>query len=336
MRAGGHFRGSDGSKRHRPGFQKSISEREVTFTGELRHLNAGGEFCLIRFSTVSDSAVWLKAVGTSNVHEFGITAFLANTCSQYLPPIFAMREDWRAWIMDEVKPPLCSARSLADFERDAQKLARLQIELSDKSAELLSVHCGDHRIPVLDSHVDELISYLDEVMHLQTSTKVERVPLTRLERIRTLLHHACVALEELEIPDSLMHGDFNSGSVLSDGRDSVFTDWSEAYVGNPFITLEQFCLRVARHSERSFSWIPALKSTYRSCWTELLSDREIDKAFRLVPLISILSSLYGRGDWLSSPRRHDPFFQGYARSLARYMDRMTENTELTEALCRRN
>ena len=316
--------------------QRAISEREVTFTGALRQLNAGGEFCLIRFSTVCGPAVWLKAVGAPNTREFEITAFLANTCPQYLPSIAAMREDWHAWVMDECGSPLHSSSPLRDYEQAAHNLAHLQIELCDKSAELLDVHCSDHRIQTLDSHVDSLIAYLDEAMYLQASTKVTKLIGARLETIRTLLHHTCATLEELGIPDSLMHGDISPGSILNDGRDCVFTDWCEAYVGNPFITLEQFCSHLARNSEQSQSSILAVKNVYRSCWTELLQEHQIERALRLTPLISILSYLYGRGDWLSSPQRHDPSFQGYARSLARHMDRVATSIEFTETSCQRN
>jgi hypothetical protein len=316
--------------------QQAISEREITFTGELRHLNAGGDFCLIRFSTVCGPAVWLKAVGAPNTREFEITAFLASTCPQYLPSIAAMREDWHAWVMDEFGSPLHGSSPLREFEQAAHKFAHLQIELSDKSAELLGVHCSDHRIQTLDSQVDSLIAYLDEAMHLQTSTKVAKLSSARLETIRTLLHRACVTLEELRIPDSLLHSDISPGSILNDGRDCVFTDWCEASVGNPFITLEQLCAHMARNCDHSASQIPALRNTYRSCWMDLLPEHVIDEALRLAPLISILSYLYGRGDWLSSPRRHNPSFQGYARSLARHMDRIAENTELMETICQRN
>jgi hypothetical protein len=316
--------------------RNSIPDREVAFTGQLRQLNAGGEFCLIRFSTVCNPAVWLKAVGAPNTQEFGITAFLADTCPQYLPPIVAMREDWHAWAMEEVASPLNSSSRLRDLEQAARKLAHLQIELSNKSAELLGAHCSDHRIQTLDSHVDSLIAYLDEAMHLQTSTKVAKLSSDRLETIRTLLHRACATLEELGIPDSLIHSDISPGSILSDGRDCVFTDWSEAYVGNPFITLEQFCEHAARSGGQSESWIPALKKTYRACWAELLPEHRIDKALSLTPLISILSYLHGRGDWLSSPQRHEASVQSYARSLARHMDRIADNVELMEPLCQRH
>jgi hypothetical protein len=314
----------------------SVTDHEVDFTEDLRHLNAGGEFCLLRLGTTSGPAYWLKAVGEPNTHEFGVTAFLAKNCPQYLPKIVAARTDWNAWVMEEVGSPLHGSSAMRDFDQAVYRLASLQIELIDKSEKLLGVHCNDHRIPTLDSHIDELIAYLDEAMQLQTSTKVENLTSARLGIIRTLLHNTCSVLVELEIPDSLMHGDFNLGSILFDGGDCVFTDWCDAYVGNPFITFEQFCLRVARHSEQSQSWIPALINTYRTCWAEALPECKIDKALRLIPLISVLSTLYGRGNWLSSPRRHDRSFQGYARGLARHIDRTAQKTELLETLCQRN
>jgi hypothetical protein len=312
--------------------QQSISDREVRFTGGLRHLNAGGEFCLIRFATVFSPAVWLKAVGAPNTREFEITAFLANTCPEYLPSIAAMREDWHAWVMDEFGSRLYSLSPLRDCEQAARRLAHLQIKLSDKSAELLGVHCSDHRIQTLDSHVDSLIAYLDEAMHLQTSTKAAKLTSSRLETLRILLHHACSALEELGIPDSLMHGDISPGSILNDGRACVFTDWCEASVGNPFITLEQLCVHMARDGGDSESKISALKNAYTLCWRDLLPGHVIDKAMRITPLVSVLSYLCGRGDWLTSRRCQNSWFQGYARGLARHMDRIAQNPELMETI----
>ena len=154
--------------------------------------------------------------------------------------------------------------------------------------------------------------------------KVPIVTSARLKTIRAQLHNTCIALEELAIPNSLMHSDISPGSIISNESDCVFTDWCETYVGNPFITLEQFCSHAARNNELSASWIPALRNTYRSCWRELLPEQRIDRALRLTPLVSILSHLYGRGDWLSSSQRHNPSFQGYARSLARHMNRIAE------------
>ena len=52
-----------------------------------------------------------------------------------------------------------------------------------------------------------------------------------------------------------------------------------------------------------------------------------------MPILAAASTLYGRGDWLTSPRRDDQCRQSYARSLARHMDRAAREPSLVEALC---
>lgn len=313
--------------------QQAIDDREVRFTGEIRHLNAGGAFCLASLGTDSGPTYWLKAVGAPNEHEFDITAYLAKNCPEYLPRVVALRSDWNAWVMEEYGSSLHSSSSLHDFERATHKLARLQKQLAGKTDELLAVRCGDHRMETLRQHIDEIIAYLRETMSLQTTTSVPKLSEERLGEIGNLLHHALIAMEGLSIPDSLMHNDISPGSILSNGADCVFTDWCEAYVGNPFITLEQLCVHVKRKTNDPECWVRSLKSIYKSCWVDVLSEYQIETALQLAPLISVFSYLYGRGGWLHSSRRHEPTFQGYSRSLARHMDRIAKNPGLTEALC---
>ena len=311
----------------------AIRDHDVIFTDEMRHLNAGGEFCLLRLGTIAGPAYWLKAVGRPNAHEFGVTAYLAAVCPEYLPPILAIRADWRAWLMEEYGTSLHSSSSLEHFKRAASNLANLQIRLIGRSADLLGAGCGDHSIGVLRSHIDNIIEYLDCAMSQQTSTKVPPLPASRLNEIGRILHEACSAMEDLNIPDSLMHNDISPGSILTNGSDCVFTDWCEAYVGNPFITLEQLCVHASRKSESSQYWSSALKDVYRSVWVENLTEHQVERALQLAPLLSVLSYLHGRGDWLEPSRRTQPAFLSYSRSLARHMDRIANSAELREALC---
>ena len=313
--------------------QVEVKHREVSFTGEMSHLNGGGEFCLLRLGTDSGPAYWLKATGGFNAREFGITTYLASHHPEYLPRVVATRSDWNAWVMEEFGSSLHDSYSLEDFERAAYKLAHLQKQLVGKADDLLNVHCGDHRIETLRTHIDEVVAYLDEAMALQTSSKVPKLPTTRLKELGYVLHQTCSNLEQLGIPDSLMHNDISPGSILDNGSDCVFTDWCEAYVGNPFITLEQLCAHVGRKTNESEIWAKKLKAVYKSCWIDVLTENQIDCAIQLVPLVSVFSYLYGRGDWLQSPRRIQPAFLSYSRSLARHMNRIAANQGLVEALC---
>jgi hypothetical protein len=143
-----------------------------------------------------------------------------------------------------------------------------------------------------------------------------------------LLKNACDCLEELSIPDSLVHNDVNPSNILYDDSRCVISDWCEAAVGNPFLAFEHMSLLTASEAERI-----KLREVYRQRWADSLSPRQIEQAFRLVPLLAIASYLYGRGHWLVSPARSDPPFESYARSLARHMDRAARAAALQEALC---
>jgi hypothetical protein len=313
--------------------QSCVNDHEVIFTGEICQLNGGGAFCLLRLGTKSGPAYWIKGVGEPNSHEFDITGFLATHCPEYLPRIVAMRSDWNAWVMEEFGSSLHNSDSLDDFARAVCRLADLQIGLVGKSVELLAARCADHRTEVLSSHIDEIIDYLDGAMRLQTNTKVSPLTTFRLHEIRNILHEACFVLQELRIPDSLIHNDISPGSILGKGTHCVFTDWCEGYVGNPFITFEQLCVHVARKTDKPELWVRPLENAYRTRWTDVLTDRQINGALQIVPLISVLSYLYSRGDWLQSSRRNEPAFLSYSRGLARHMDRIARGSEFMEATC---
>jgi hypothetical protein len=235
--------------------------------------------------------------------------------------------------MEEFGSSLHNSDSLCDFERAVHRLADLQIKLTGRSIELLAVECADQRTEVLCSHIDEIIDYLDDAMRQQASTRVLPLSTSRLHEIRTVLHTSCDALQALLIPDSIIHNDISPGSILGNGKNCVFTDWCEGYVGNPFITLEQLCVHAARKFGEPSSSLRSLRSIYRSCWQDVLTERQIEGALQLTPLISVLSYQYGRGDWLHTSKRNDPAFLSYSRSLARHMDRIAGQIELSEPLC---
>jgi hypothetical protein len=314
----------------------TITDRTVVFTGEIKQLNAASGFCLLHLGTRDKPSYWLKAVGEPNTHEFGITMFLAKGYPDYLPRVVATRSDWNAWVMEDFGRSLDGSTSLMDFEIGVRKLAFLQKQLIGRSDELFAVCCLDHRTETLRAQIDGLIEYLDEAMHLQTSTKATKLPSKRLREIGSLLHQTCYALEDLGIPDSLLHNDISPGNILINGDNCVFTDWCEAVVGNPFITLEQVCVHAANNTPEPDSWKKRLRNVYRACWRDLLTDSQCDRALQLIPMISVLSYLHGRGDWLATPRRDEPGVLSYSRSLARHMERISRSPEFAEVLCQRH
>jgi len=302
---------------------------DVAFTGEVRQLNASGGFLLARFRTQAGPAYWLKATGKPNVHEFYITRELAELCPEYLPRQLAAREDWNAWLMEDAGKPV-DTWNLPALEMAVASMAQLQKRTMDRSSELLAAGAADQRVSTLRANMDELREYVDEAMTKQTSTKAPRLGTERLRTIFSQLHKACMRMEELGIPDTVVHNDINSGNILFRNAECVFTDWCEIGIGNPFFTLQHLCLLQPRGQE---PWSRRLHELYKRIWVEFIDATAIDKAFTLMPPLAILSYLYRRGTLLRSSRRYDSHIESYVRSLTRYLDRTTQDPALLEGLC---
>lgn len=301
----------------------------AAFTGEFRQYNAGGSFALIRFAADSGPAYWLKATGDPNRHEFHIVAKLADLCPEFLPRRIAAREDWNAWLMEDAGQPLDSWTKPA-LELAVCSLAELQKRTLDRTNDLMASGFFDQRIGTLRASLPDLVAYLDEAMTRQISTKVPRLEKRRLSQLASLLDNACSRMEDLGIPDTVVHDDINSGNILFSGQHCVFTDWCEAGVGNPFLTFQHLCLLQPGNGE---DWNPRLREAYKQCWLEYLTASQIERAFLLMPLLAILSYLYGHGTWLHTEQRYEPHVESYARSLARHLDRAAGDSQVLEVLC---
>lgn len=303
---------------------------DVSFLDEIRQYNASGRFALVRFGTQGGRVCWLKATGEPNAHEYHVTRKLAGLSPEFLPPQIAVREDWNAWLMEDAGQPRDSV-DLPSLDQAVLSMAALQQRTIGQSTELLAAGAFDQRMQILRDNLAEILEYLVEAMSMQTSARVPRIGEERLRQVEGILRDACSRMEELDIPDTVIHNDINSGNILYAGTRCVFTDWCEAGVGNPFFTF-QYLTKL--QSDGEAVWTPKLQETYKRSWLGILKEFQIERAFTLTPLLAIFSYLFGRGTWLHSAQRHDPNTQSHARSLARHMERAARAPDLVEAICR--
>jgi hypothetical protein len=306
--------------------QQLVASRGLTLKREVEQINGGGGFALIRFSSSEGPAFWLKAAGFPNQHEFPITLFLSKRFPTYVPNLIGSYTNWNAWVTDEFgsafdHKPLARAACLSA----AVCLAELQLASIDHKEGLLRACCGDQRLAVLRGRTDDLIGYLCEAMKRQVSTKVPRLPARRLQYLGNLIADACQSLESASIPTVLIHNDINSGNILYDGSRCVVTDWAEACIGIPFVTIYQLCRQLLRHTMAPPAVIREMFGVYRACWRRCLCESQIMKVLRVLPLLSAVSNLYGRGEWLSSAQGHAAAFDTYARSIARHIDHVSRD-----------
>jgi hypothetical protein len=288
--------------------------------------NAGQGFALVRVTSDEARNYWLKAAGKPNTHEFMLTSLLSELYADFLPRLVATKKEWNAWLTEDAGDPLPNPPSQHQLVSAAKSMASLQFLSIGQTHGLLGAGAFDQRLPALKSQVDTIINYLIEAMARQTSTKAMPLSHDRLLELSEILHDACFRLEALGIPDALVHNDLNAGNILSSGTRCLFTDWSEAAVGNPFLMCERLCQLNRTHAE-------SVRNIYRECWSHRLSAQSMDEAIALSPLLAIYAYLYGRGDWLRQTEDVRAQSESYARSLARHMDRAARDLSLREIPC---
>jgi hypothetical protein len=294
---------------------------------EVEQLNGGGGFVLMRLRSDDGESYWLKATGVPNMHELSITFCLSGLCPEFLPKLVAMRSDWNAWLTEDAGEELPNPIAGDVLSRAIRSFASLQLQTANAIDILLAAGAFDQRIPVVRHHLDGVISFLIDAMAKQTSAKVAPLGRRRVLELGDILGDALCQMDALGIPDAVLHNDLNKGNILFGGANCVFTDWSEAAIGNPFLSLDRFRLLSPEAA-------PELYRAYSECWVGFLSEETVRRAANLAPLLSIFTYLYGRGDWLEDNTKVTLPFECYARSLARHMDRAAQNPEFREALCR--
>lgn len=303
---------------------------------EVEQHNAGGGFTLVRFGVQSGCDYWLKATGDPNTHESQVTSLLSRLCCGYVPEVVAERPEWNAWVMrSEGAAALpVEAPAFARFlESAVESLAELQLRTVGGELELHKAGARDHRTHVLRADAETIFAYISEAMGLQTSTKVSRVETERLRELQKIFENACSCIEDLDLPDTVLHGDMNLGNIVLAGERCVFIDWCEAYIGNPLITFEHLLLlNQIEDPSLKASCELRLRETYRAAMSRVCDSKAIDAAFVFMPLLAAVSTIFGPGEWMRTPARNDPRRQAYVRGIARHMDRAARAPSFLTAL----
>jgi thiamine kinase-like enzyme len=299
--------------------QEQIAPMNLRLTGQFRQLTASPTFNLIRFET-NGHALWFKAVGEPNIHEFRIVSTLATLFPSFLPRIVASLPECNAWLMAEAEGASPDA-NFAEWKVASARLAELQKTSLQETTHLLAVGCRDIRAVSLLSCVDDFFAIMDELMKHQTKTPPSILTSEQLLALRNKLKDVLTVLATSGIPDALNHLDFNPGNILVSDRHCTLIDWAEAAIGHPFITFEYLLEHFTRLCPESRSELTALTSSYAKEWERVASPVAISRSLSLAPVVAVFAYAVSSGIWRDPARLANPKTAGYFRSLARRMKR---------------
>lgn len=295
----------------------------LRLTGKFRQLNASPTFSLLRFET-DGPALWFKAVGEPNSHEYRLILKLAACFSRFVPQILGVRPEWNAWLALEAEgAPLDTHSPSSAWQTAVENLAALQISSFGRGFEFLEAGAKDLRPCSLVELVDPFFGSMGTLMKRQVRATP---PALSREELRSLGQTITSALQRIgdKIPNTLGHLDPNPGNLLVSGTHCVFLDWAEAFVGPAFFTFaylveQQKRLRSARNSELEAS----LTHAYLRHWIRFASASELADAFGAVALLAAFAYAAGSPTW-RNPETISPDEARHFRSLVRRMKRETE------------
>lgn len=302
------------------------------FCDDVGQFNAAADSALVRFGMRSGPPIWFKAAGDPSSSEYRVTAALARLFPDFLPSVIATREDWKAWAMEDAGQPLSSLHLPGAFGKAVSRLAAIQKASMDLITSLLAAGCDDRRLPVLRASIPLMMDLIRDAMARQDAGVIQPLTSIRIRALEAILTEACLGLEDLGIPDTLLHGDLSFENILVSPRGCVFTDWACVAVGNPFVTFEQLRAQIEQ-DKNAHAWLPVLTEIYLGSWLEMLSRSRIERALNLIPPIAEMTYLFDQ--WQRFGREHcsDPKFQSSIRAIARQIDRAARNIELRRVRC---
>ena len=317
---------------------ESVTGRKVQSNTGVEQFNGGRGFALLRVRVEDGREFWLKATGEPHMHELATTALLSELAGDYLPEIIASKPEWNAWLMSAASAvigtlPTDPVELFSLLERVVVAMAELQARTVGHAQDLRRVGAFDQSAAVLAAHSHQMFDYLEEAMDKQTSTRVPVIPRTRLAEIRNIFDQTCGRMGELNLPETVIHGDLSTGNLVMRGQECRFIDWSEAYVGNPLITLQHILLLNQAGPPELIAFMnQVLTDRYRKVIERVCDPASIDEALIYMPLLAAASALYGRGDWVETTSQAPGRRHAYARTLARHMDRAASDPSLLNAL----
>jgi hypothetical protein len=219
--------------------------------GDFRQLNASTTFSLIRFET-NGRAVWFKAVGEPNRHEFMITLKLSELFPTFLPAIISHCPEWNGWLSVEVTGyELTEARQAEFWDTAATALGTLQIESIERVADIGEAGGQSLTSSELMALRRPFFDVMGELMKRQTKVPPPILGDKELLDLEERVCNALTRMHQLGIPETLGHLDPNPGNVIVSSGSCVFLDWAEAYVGNPFFTFQYLLEHAAKSSGSS-------------------------------------------------------------------------------------
>lgn len=233
---------------------------------------------------------YFKACAGIAAHEPALAAALAAWFPEDVPPVLAVDEPRRWFLMADAGPTVRELiRADGDRSRSAEmvrRFAALQQAAIPYGDHLLALGMPDRRLDRLPDLYARLVADTPALL-IGQEDGVSPADYERLQAFtpRTL----CDQLADYNLPATLHHDDFHSGNTGLSGTQVRFFDWGESFVAHPFYSL-LIALRDARyilHYDQTA--LDYVRDAYLDCWTGYEPVARLREALALTHRLAALS-----------------------------------------------
>jgi aminoglycoside phosphotransferase (APT) family kinase protein len=247
-------------------------------TGPIEQVKHWGISAVLRVLT-SEGYFYFKAVPSLFKQEPAITQALARTYPGLVPtPVAVATFEYQGWMLlrDFGGEPLKNA-SIAQYEEAVRRFSHSQVDAVDRVEELLAAGCADRRLARLRAQIDPLIEDVEVV------SRLSKEELAKLKALSPRLKEMCDRLASYRVPETLVHGDFYFGNMISRDGEYVIFDWTDGCITHPF-----FDLLTLFEGEEDPEYQARISAVYFAAWTAYEPVERLREAYRLVKTLGAL------------------------------------------------
>jgi hypothetical protein len=255
----------------------------------IRQRRSWGISTLIDITTES-GPLFFKAASPPFAGEIARTASLADRFPDVLPEIVAIDLD-RGWVVfaDAGALDLELSQDLNQWERAIRSYARLQMDSVELLPDLVASGMPLYPNRLVADQIHDMVSDVAALTAGQEGLSPPEIEAVQSAAGRWIA--AVRALDALDIPLAIEHGDLHPGQFILDDAGRVrILDWSDVAYANPLISLDTFLRAVQRNLEADAEVIDTIaqrcRAAYLDEWSAVVEMDRLEEAARLLAIAS--------------------------------------------------
>lgn len=211
--------------------------------------------------------IYFKASSPLFTQEAALTGILAAKSPHHLPEVLAINPEKSWLLMRELKGKiLASQEDIFYWEAALHEWAKFQISAIENRADFLASGWEDLGIENLSKTLDKLLSSSIN-SSWNHGQKLPSPEFWQLLPFVPKLQQVLKQLRELNIPDTLVHGDLSPCNIYICHQGFVYFDWSDTCIAHPFFDLIRFLYDIAQDLPHVAEARSLIRHAYLTPWT---------------------------------------------------------------------